>query len=87
MKKRTPAQQALQEAIALLDGQAALARAIGRSPQEVWNWLNRDDGAPAEVCPLVAEAVGHKVPCERLRPDVDWERLRRGIVGSKEAVA
>lgn len=85
MKKKTMAQEALEAAASMLGGQAALARAIGRTPQEVWNWLNRDDdGAPVEVCPLIAESVQHRVSCEQLRPDADWERLRRGIIGSSD---
>lgn len=31
----------LQEAVRLAGGPAALARALGKTPQIVWNWMNR----------------------------------------------
>lgn len=80
MRKRTPAQEALAEAITCIEGgQAELARRLQRSPQQISNWLNRDNGAPLEVCADIAALVNHKVPCERLRPEIDWDRLRRNI--------
>jgi DNA-binding transcriptional regulator YdaS (Cro superfamily) len=40
----------------------------------VWNWVNRDKRAPAEFCPDIEALTG--VPCEDLRPDVNWAVLR-----------
>ncbi len=78
---------ALQRAVDLLNGQAALAAAIGVKQQNVWNWLNRPGAAvPAEFCPAIeratraaAAAKGDPtliVTCEELRSDVAWDVLR-----------
>jgi DNA-binding transcriptional regulator YdaS (Cro superfamily) len=40
----------------------------------MWNWINRDGGAPAEVCPDIEAATG--VKCEELCPGVRWDVLR-----------
>lgn len=69
--------QALQRAVDLLNGQAALAAAIGVKQQNVWNWLNRAGGIPpAEFCPAIERATEGKVRCEELRPDVAWDVVR-----------
>lgn len=83
MKNETPV-DALADAIRLADGQSSLAEklsAIAQAPvsqARVWNWINRDHRAPAEMCPLIERVTG--VVCERLRPDVDWGYLRGSSV-------
>lgn len=68
---------ALQTAVDLAGGQAALASAIGVKQQHVWNWLNRPGAkVPAEYCPAIERATGARVRCEDLRDDVAWEVLR-----------
>jgi DNA-binding transcriptional regulator YdaS (Cro superfamily) len=68
---------ALKKAIDLLQGQAALAAALGLKQQHVWNWLERGKGkVPAEHCPAIERVTGGKVRCEDLRPDVPWDVLR-----------
>lgn len=71
---------ALQQAVDIAGGQAALASAIGVKQQHVWNWLNRDGAkVPAEYCPAIELATrekGRAVLCEQLRPDVAWKVLR-----------
>lgn len=68
---------ALNRAVALLGGQAALASALGLKQQHIWNWLNRPGAeVPAEHCPAIERATGGKVRCEDLRPDVAWSVLR-----------
>lgn len=75
---------ALIKAIDLLQGQAALASAIGVKQQHVWNWLKRGDGrVPAEHCPAIERATGGKIRCEDLRPDVAWEVLRGQVETEK----
>lgn len=79
MKTETPV-DALAEAIAKVGSQSAFADRLSSlaagtvSQARVWNWLNRDKKAPAEVCPLIERLT--KVTCERLRPDVDWAYVR-----------
>ena len=79
MQNETPV-DALSEAVKIAAGQSALAdklSALAPSPvsqARVWNWVNRDQRAPAEMCPLIERLTG--VACERLRPDVDWGYLR-----------
>lgn len=41
----------------------------------VWNWINRDNGAPADYCPDIEALTG--VRCEDLRPEVNWAALRK----------
>lgn len=67
---------ALTKAIDLFGSQAALASAIGVKQQNVWNWLNRGGGVPAEHCPAIEKATAGAVRCEELRPDVAWGVLR-----------
>lgn len=68
---------ALQEAIELAGGCAALARALSVgslnvSRQRVHSW----DQAPAEFCPSIERVTLGRVTCERLRPDVEWSVIR-----------
>ena len=47
------------------------------SVQAVMNWRTR--GIPVEQCPAVERATreaGSPVPCEELRPDLTWRRVR-----------
>ena len=87
MQNETPV-DALADAVRLADGQSALAdklSAVAPAPvsqARVWNWINRDHRAPAEMCPLIERVTG--VVCERLRPDVDWAYLR-GSAAATEA--
>lgn len=67
---------ALQRAIELLGGQAALASCLGLKQQHIWNWINRDSKIPAEHCPAIERATAGAVRCEELRPDVEWQVLR-----------
>lgn len=79
MKTETPV-EALAKAIAQFGSQASFAAALARRMKEpvsqarVWNWLNRDGGAPSDVCPDIEEMTG--VRCERLCPGVNWAVLR-----------
>ena len=62
-------------------GQSAMARAIGYPVRQghVWKWL-RSGIVPAEHCPAVELATKGRRRCERLRPDLDWVRDRKGRV-------
>ena len=76
----------LNQAIAHMGGQTALAQAVNVKQQQVWNWINRGAGrVPAEHCPAIERATGGAVRCEDLRPDVDWAVLRGAPVTSAEA--
>jgi DNA-binding transcriptional regulator YdaS (Cro superfamily) len=67
---------ALNSAISILGSPAALAAAIGVSPQVVTNWRARER-VPAEYCPAIEKATKGAVTCESLRHDVDWAYLRK----------
>lgn len=54
----------------------ALARAIGAWPQSVTNWSKGDRQVPAERCPSIEHATGGIVPCEEMRPDLPWARVK-----------
>lgn len=71
-------QLALREAIRMAGGQSALARVCGKDQGHVSHWLKSAKGVPAEHCPAIEDATG--VRCEKLRPDVRWEVLRRGSI-------
>lgn len=76
---------ALREAVDHLGGQAALASAIGRKQQHVWNWLNRGDGAaPPEHCAAIEQATAGRVMRWHLRPD-DWHRIWPELIGIEGA--
>ncbi|MGU3403391.1 YdaS family helix-turn-helix protein [Methylobacterium brachiatum] len=65
----TSNQRAFARAIAAAKGQAPLARAIGTSQSNVWEWLNRSPrGVPAEWVLRVEAAT--EVPRHILRPDL-----------------
>lgn len=66
--------EALDRAIDLRGGQAALARELGVSIQVVGNWRVR--GVPVERCPDIERVTAGKVRCEELRPQVAWSVLR-----------
>lgn len=73
--------EAAKLAIEVLGGPVSAARVIGVRGgryQTVQSWLaNR---VPAEYCPSIERettARGRPVVCEALRPDVDWQVLRR----------
>lgn len=68
----------LLKAIDIADGQLPLARKIGVSQGQVWNWLNRDGRPPLEKCGEIERVTG--VRCEDLRPDVHWNRDAVGNV-------
>ncbi len=72
----------IEEAIDAAGSQAALVAAVDRprfTQQNISYWLNRCGGSiPEEFCPYVEKATG--VKCERLRPDVEWQRDKRGQI-------
>lgn len=74
--------EALRVAIDLAGGQTALATKIGGKVKQshIWNWLNRGDPIPEEVCPLIEQAVDGRVRCEQLRPDRVWTRNTSGRI-------
>lgn len=64
---------ALERAIKIVDGQSALARAIGEPIQQghIWYWLREKDGqVPAEHCAAIERATDGKVSRHELRPDI-----------------
>jgi DNA-binding transcriptional regulator YdaS (Cro superfamily) len=68
--------QAIKRAIDVTGSGAALANAVGRSPQFVSQLLRGDRSVPAELCPEIERATNGAVRCEDLRPDVHWDVLR-----------
>lgn len=68
---------ALHKAIRAAGTQAALARACGQFPQVITRWKKKGL-IPLGHCASVEAATG--IPCEELRPDVDWERDASGRV-------
>ena len=68
----------IDRAVEIMGSQVALARALNVSQARVWNWLNRGDTVPAEVCRGIEKATDGQVTVHDLRPDV---------FGESEAVA
>lgn len=78
--------ESLNKAIDICGGQASLAKRITAAlpagvkdtvtPQQVWNWLNRDKVVPAQYCPTIEKICDGAVRCEDLNPNVDWAYLR-----------
>lgn len=74
----TPEATPLERAIDIAGGMTALARKLSERGRDikghatVYQWkLSR---VPAEYCPDIEAVTG--VPCEELRPDVNWSVLR-----------
>lgn len=77
---------ALNEAVAVAGGQAALARAIGVSQPSVWHWVNKSRKVAAEYVLKVEAATG--VHRRRLRPDLYPLTIDDGEPGTwKDAIA
>lgn len=69
----------IQRAIATVGSASALARILGISVQAVCNYRDGRE-IDAAHCPRIERETrerGDIVRCEELRPDVDWEELRR----------
>ena len=65
-----PPEQAMQEAIRIAGGAAALSREIGISSQAISQW----NVVPAARVMAVVKAAGGKVSVNQLRPDIFGER-------------
>ncbi|KJZ10899.1 hypothetical protein TW86_13500 [Halomonas sp. S2151] len=63
-------EQAMQEAIRIAGGAAALSREIGISSQAISQW----NVVPAARVMAVVKAAGGKVSVNQLRPDIFGER-------------
>lgn len=68
--------EALDRAIERMGGIGKFAAHFGITYQAVQAWRKegRKHATPAEYCPTIERLSG--VPCEELRPDVDWSVLR-----------
>lgn len=71
----------LERAVAIAGSQSALASALSNPSRKVtqahiWNWLNRNKGIPAEICPSIERVTAGQVTCEQLAPNVEWSILR-----------
>jgi DNA-binding transcriptional regulator YdaS (Cro superfamily) len=70
----------IQRAIEAVRTQAELARLLAVSPQRITNWKKRV--IPEEQCAAI-ERVTH-IPCEELRPDLEWTRDSEGRAFSRK---
>jgi DNA-binding transcriptional regulator YdaS (Cro superfamily) len=66
----------LANAVEILGGQAALARAIGKRQQHVYNWLRKPSSLPETVAIEIERLTERKVTVEQLLPDVPWHVIR-----------
>jgi DNA-binding transcriptional regulator YdaS (Cro superfamily) len=64
----------ISDACGRVGGISALARAIKVTPPTVHQWISGHRPIPVRRCPDIERETG--VPCEDLRPDVDWSVLR-----------
>lgn len=62
--------RALEKAIEIAGGQAALGRAVGASQKHVWNWLNRQKQVPGVRVLAIEKATKGVVTRQELRPDL-----------------
>lgn len=79
--------EALQKAIDIAGGQAALARRVGKKPGHVWAWLNRDRRVPVEMCKAIEAATHGAVQRHELRPDIFDPPATAAPVSVEEGVA
>lgn len=73
--------EALNKAIAAKGTVQAFAQAIGVAQSTPCMWKKRGK-VPVVHCPDIEAATG--VPCEELRPDVNWAVLRGKPLPAKE---
>lgn len=79
---------AVSTAIDRAGGVSALARTLGISPPTVSQWRAGARPVPPDRCPDIEHATG--VPCEELRPDLEWVQLpdgRKIDAGPRKAAA
>ncbi|NHN79707.1 helix-turn-helix domain-containing protein [Azotobacter chroococcum] len=60
--------EALNKAIGVVGSPTELAKRVGVSPQNIFNWKRR--GVPAERVPAVVRATDGAVQAHELRPDL-----------------
>lgn len=73
----------LDRAIRAAGGSTAMARTLELSGhQVVYQW--QKTRVPAEYCPEIERLF--KVPCEELRPDVNWAVLREPAIQTPNAL-
>ena len=60
----------LPRAIAIVGGQAALARELGVAQAHVYYWLHKAKRLPAHQARPIEKATGGIVTCHDLRPDL-----------------
>ncbi|MGK0703699.1 transcriptional regulator [Yokenella regensburgei] len=67
-------------------GRAAnLGRKLDVPSVLISQWASGTRQVPAERCPEIEKATQGDVTCEELRPDVDWEYLRRSASHKTDA--
>lgn len=54
---------------------ADLAGALGMNEQYLYQCLTRRRPTPPDRCPDIERAMGGRITCEELRPDVRWQRV------------
>jgi DNA-binding transcriptional regulator YdaS (Cro superfamily) len=87
---KQPEETAIKRAVRIAGGASNLARMMtiygpeGLSRMTVCLWSKPGRRVPAEYCPDIERLTG--VPCEELRPDVNWGYLRgtRRIIRSNK---
>lgn len=70
----------LTNTIQLLGGSSIVGRALGVAPQAVSQWMHRGRGMPIErVLALIrfGKEQGVVIKPQQLRPDLDWDALRK----------
>lgn len=66
-------------AIEACGGRAKFQRSLNITAQVTWNWLNRENCPPIEMCPFIERAADDpRVTCETLRPDYEGWAILRG---------
>jgi DNA-binding transcriptional regulator YdaS (Cro superfamily) len=69
-------EEALDQAACLLGGMPALGKKLGVTKGAVGQWKLPGRRVPAEHCPVIERLTSGAVPCEYLRPDVEWAVVR-----------
>lgn len=75
------------DAVKASGGPIAVSASIKVSPQRLNNWRKR--GVPENYCAPLENAFPAHFRCEKLRPDLQWERDERtgAVVAYRVAVA
>lgn len=63
----------IKKAVDFFGGQTALAKEIGATQQQIWNWLFRGDEVPVLFILKIEKKTNKLITRHDINPDINWE--------------